>query len=234
MSGEHSYASEVELRRLGEAAAADGDTRRGRAGAAAAGAAAWDDRFSAAGDLGARLAATHAAAALAGAGACRTLFVHAGLAPGFVADAVAAAAAAGDDADAAARDTRGEAAIAALNARLAKALAAAHGPGLERADAPLFGAGGPFWLRALALGGERAACADVARTLKALGARRMVVGHTVQPGGARTRCGGALVLLDTGISGAYYDRPGAWECDAGTAAALETAGRRPLDTPPLA
>jgi hypothetical protein len=61
----------------------------------------------------------------------------------------------------------------------------------------------------------------------------MVVGHTVQPNGARTRCDGALVLLDTGMSVAYYDRAGAWECrEEEGAAALEPAGRRQLPTPP--
>jgi hypothetical protein len=218
MSGEHSYASDVELRALGEAAGA----APGSAAARAAGAAAWDTRFGAGGDLGSRLAGTHVAAALAGEGACRTLFVHAGLAPAF------ATAPDGDDGA-----SPGERIVRALNARLAKALSAAHGPRLPDADARLFGERGPFWLRSLALGPEAAACADVAATLAAVGSKRMVVGHTVQPNGARTRCGGALVLLDTGMSVAYYDRAGAWECrEEEGAAALEPAGRRQLPTPP--
>jgi hypothetical protein len=222
MSGESSYASDDELRRLG---AAEGGAAEGGGAALAAGRAVWDARFGAAGDLGRTLAGTHAAAALAGVGACRTLFVHAGLAPAFLPPPPGG--------DAGAQPAAGEAAVSQLNARLSAALSAAHGPALPARDARLFGEAGPFWLRAFALGGEAAACADVARTLRAAGATRMLVGHTVQQRGARTRCGGALVLLDTGISSAYYGQPGAWECRADEgAAALELAGRRPLATPP--
>ena len=208
LSGNSEYASSAELRRMG--AAAPGGSRS-PAAALAAGRLAWNALFGAAGELGKGLAATHEAAAVVGEGACRTLFVHAGLSPAF---------------------TQQRPVAEALTARLRTALARAHGPRLEASDGPLFGASGPFWLRKYALGGEAAACADVAKVLRAADAKRMVVGHTVQPQGARTRCGGALVLLDTGISRAYYGHPAAWECreDDG-AAALEQAGRRPLQTP---
>ena len=159
------------------------------------------------------LATTHEAAAVVGEGACRTLFVHAGLSPAFA---------------------QGAPVAEALTRRLRAALARAHGPRLEASDGPLFGASGPFWLRKLALGAEKAACDDVTRVLRVAEARRMVVGHTVQPQGARTRCGGALVLLDSGISRAYYGHPAAWECrEAEGAAVLEDSGRRPLPTPQL-
>ena len=208
MSGENEYASAVELRRLGQAQPGG---PRSAAAALSAGRRAWDALFSATGELGRVLAATHEAAAVVGEGACRTLFVHAGLSPAFAQQTPVAA---------------------ALTARLRAALAKAHGPRLAASDGPFFGASGPFWLRKLALGSEAAACADVAKVLRVADATRMVVGHTVQPRGARTRCGGALVLLDTGISRAYDGHPAAWECreDEG-AAALEEAGRRPLQTP---
>ena len=208
MSGENEYASQAELRRLGHAQPGG---PRSAAATLSAGRRAWDALFSATGELGRVLAATHEAAAVVGEGACRTLFVHAGLSPAFAQQMPVAA---------------------ALTARLRAALAKAHGPRLAASDGPFFGASGPFWLRKLALGSEAAACADVAKVLRAADATRMVVGHTVQPRGARTRCGGALVLLDTGISRAYDGHPAAWECreDEG-AAALEEAGRRPLQTP---
>ena len=208
MSGQNEYVSEAELRRLGQGQPGG---LRSAAAALSAGRRAWDALFSATGDLGRVLAATHEAAAVVGEGACRTLFVHAGLSPAFAKQSPVAP---------------------ALTARLRAALAKAHGPRLAASDGPFFGAAGPFWLRKLALGSEAAACADVAKVLRAADATRMVVGHTVQPQGARTRCGGALVLLDSGVSRAYYGSPAAWECrEVGGAAALEEAGRRPLQTP---
>ena len=211
MSAENEYASETELRRLGQAQPGG---PRAPAAALSAGRRAWDALFSANGELGRELAATHEAAAVVGEGACRTLFVHAGLSPAFAQKTPVAD---------------------ALTVRLRAALAKAHGPRLAAADEHFFGASGPFWLRRLALGSEAAACADVAKVLRAVDATRIVVGHTVQPQGARTRCGGALVLLDSGISRAYYGHPAAWECreDEG-AAALEEGGRRPLQTPQYA
>lgn len=68
---------------------------------------------------------------------------------------------------------------------------------------------GPVWTRLLSRGDEATvACPLLADALAAVGggARRMVVGHTVQQanGGAiATRCGGRLVLIDTGSS-SYY------------------------------
>src|SRR5690606_37904405 len=64
---------------------------------------------------------------------------------------------------------------------------------------------GPEWTRAY---GEPGAtdCALVAEALARAGARRMVIGHTVQSDGITTDCGDTLYRIDVGLS-AYYGGP---------------------------
>lgn len=169
----------------------------------------WAALFGPAGKLGRSIQAHHEAAVVAGEGRCRTLFVHAGLPASLIPPGGSGSA------------------VSLANARLATALAEHHGPNLEASDPGLFGANGPFWTRVPSTGSTRAACAHVDAALSATGAARMVVGHTVQEKGARTRCGGRLVLLDTGAS--YYDRPTAWGCSEESGAAVVTrAGTRAM------
>lgn len=63
---------------------------------------------------------------------------------------------------------------------------------------------GPVWTRAY--GGAEPDCAALATTLKALGAARMVVGHTPQQAGITSACGGALWRIDVGLA-AHYGGP---------------------------
>jgi hypothetical protein len=93
--------------------------------------------------------------------------------------------------------------------------AAAAPDGARALGGLLQGGGGPVWNRALALGAEAQVCPAVERLLFAAGgAARIVVGHSVQPGGrARSRCGGRVLLLDTGMSSGMADAPAAgWLC----------------------
>jgi len=46
-------------------------------------------------------------------------------------------------------------------------------------------------------------CAGVTTALAALGARRMVVGHTVQERGITSACDGALWRIDVGLARRY-------------------------------
>ena len=46
-------------------------------------------------------------------------------------------------------------------------------------------------------------CALLGRALDALGARRMVVGHTVQKGGISSACGERVYRIDVGLSRFY-------------------------------
>jgi hypothetical protein len=54
---------------------------------------------------------------------------------------------------------------------------------------------------------DEAACAVAAEALAAAGAARMVVGHTIQYGGANSVCDGAVWRIDTGMSSYYMDGP---------------------------
>ena len=73
---------------------------------------------------------------------------------------------------------------------------------------------GPVWSRHLSADPDAADCALLARSLRMLGAARMVVGHTVQEGGPRPQCGGLIWCIDAGLSAHY----------GGTTAVLEIAG----------
>ena len=72
------------------------------------------------------------------------------------------------------------------------------------------GARSPLWMRELSdpPGAEPppAACADLKQALAALGARRLVVGHTVQPE-INEACDGSVVRIDVGLSAAMLGAP---------------------------
>jgi hypothetical protein len=56
----------------------------------------------------------------------------------------------------------------------------------------------PVWTRAY--GGDDVDCAALGRVLKQLGARRMIVAHTVQKAGINSQCDGALWRIDVGMT----------------------------------
>jgi hypothetical protein len=60
---------------------------------------------------------------------------------------------------------------------------------------------GPAWTRTL--GGASADCNALDASLKQLGAKRMVVGHTVQPNGISSLCDGMLWRIDVGLAKHY-------------------------------
>jgi hypothetical protein len=86
--------------------------------------------------------------------------------------------------------------LAAIN-RAARCWLAGQGP----EPAVVADPEGPVWTRAY--GGEAPDCDRLAAALASLGARRMVVGHTVQPGGANAACDGRLWRIDVGMAAAY-------------------------------
>jgi hypothetical protein len=73
-----------------------------------------------------------------------------------------------------------------------------------RGTSSLLDDGSPVWTRALGL--DPVDCARLLRTLAELGAKRMVVGHTVQLEGITSVCDGALWRIDVGL-GAHYGGP---------------------------
>jgi Calcineurin-like phosphoesterase len=60
---------------------------------------------------------------------------------------------------------------------------------------------GPVWTRAYA--GEQVDCDELRRALALAGARRMIVAHTVQPGGITSACDGAVWRIDVGLAAIY-------------------------------
>lgn len=67
---------------------------------------------------------------------------------------------------------------------------------------------GPVWSRELA---EDSGCAKAKETLSLLGARRIVIGHTVQKDGIKSACEGRVHRIDVGMSRFYGGKPEALE-----------------------
>ena len=79
------------------------------------------------------------------------------------------------------------------------------------------------------------ACEELTRALTAMSASRMVVGHTTQrTGRIASRCGGALLGIDTGISAHYGGHHSAVQIRAGDATAIYPTGTEDLPDPPTA
>ena len=169
---------------------------------AAVGRSSWERRFHPVeGDIGARLRQQHMAAVVAGEGACRTLFVHAGLRVEHLKM---------PDANV---EPGAAALLDSLNRRLRTTLSHAR----ERGGAftGLTGNDGPLWYRGFSQRSDEAVCSEIRATLQAVGAWRMVVGHTITPSHkhALARCAGLLQMIDVGMSRAYYGSLAAWTCE---------------------
>jgi hypothetical protein len=67
----------------------------------------------------------------------------------------------------------------------------------------MYGSDGPVWYRGWALGAEEKVCQDIEGVLAKTGTRRMIMGHTPDFTGIKSRCGGKIIIIDTGISHAY-------------------------------
>ena len=65
---------------------------------------------------------------------------------------------------------------------------------------------GPVWTRAYSAEDHAPACATLKEALAAMGAKMMVVGHTVQRAGINPACEGAVYRVDVGLS-RYYGGP---------------------------
>jgi hypothetical protein len=78
----------------------------------------------------------------------------------------------------------------------------------KRRDAPaiLVAEDGPVWTRAYSSEDAPPDCADLGTALAELGAKRMVVGHTVQHRGVNSACDGKVWRIDVGLS-RYFGGP---------------------------
>lgn len=75
--------------------------------------------------------------------------------------------------------------------------------GTTREEARLYGSDGPLWYRGWAEENEAKVCAQVNQVLEKTGTRRMVMGHTPNLHSIVAKCGGKVLIIDTGISHAY-------------------------------
>lgn len=93
---------------------------------------------------------------------------------------------------------------------------------------------GPLWYRGLALEPEEVFAPELETILSKLGARAIVVGHTVAPNGTiRARFGGRVFQIDTGMLDADFfpgGKPSALEIVGDTVTAIYTDRREPLGT----
>jgi hypothetical protein len=80
-------------------------------------------------------------------------------------------------------------------------------PGMPLGTTPeetlMYGADGPVWYRGWALGSDKKVCKEIEGVLAKTGTRRMIMGHTPDFSGIKSRCGGKIIIIDTGISHAY-------------------------------
>jgi len=134
-----------------------------------------------------------------------TIFVHGGVTPEFAALG-----------------------IDGINTRARQHYFDRQGPG---GDA-ILGDTGPIWYRGYINDPEEQSCATLDRALEALGAKRMVVGHTTRRDGiVQARCGGRVTVIDIGISAHYGAHIGAWESINGDARAIMPSGPSDLPDP---
>ena len=105
--------------------------------------------------------------------------------------------------------------------------------GLFAAPEGVLGPDGPLWYRGFVVEDEASICGELEKSLAALGAKRMVVGHTTRSDGRiQARCQGRLHVIDVGISSAYGGNLAAWEMTNGDARALYPEGPTDLEDPP--
>jgi hypothetical protein len=91
----------------------------------------------------------------------------------------------------------------------------------QMAKSPMLAPIGPLWYRGYGLDDEPAICEEVRKFLKLVGAKRMIMGHTVQASGRiNTRCDGAIVLIDVGIYSFYGAHVGALDIRGDTLTAI--------------
>lgn len=120
----------------------------------------------------------------------------------------------------------------AVNAEARQALRAHLAEPAAAASSPVLGERGPLWYRGFVQDPAPQACAALARSLRALDAARMVVGHTTRRDGRiQVRCGGRLAVIDIGIAAHYGGNLGALELAGGDAWAVYPSGRVDLEDP---
>jgi hypothetical protein len=95
---------------------------------------------------------------------------------------------------------------------------------LRSLPAALGGEEAPVWTRVYGGDVDAAACDALGRTLKSVGAKRLIVGHTVQKSGINAACQDRVFRIDVGLSAYYGDNPVQVLEITGSGARVLTAG----------
>ena len=90
----------------------------------------------------------------------------------------------------------------------------------------LLASDGPVWSRNYSDDPDAEDCRLLEEVLSDLGARRMVVGHTVQDEGISPACGEMVWRIDVGLAAHYGGRPAVLELQNGTARVIEEEARQ--------
>lgn len=115
--------------------------------------------------------------------------------------------------------------LARLNAGVRQALSpdSAPPPGNIAEDPE-----GPLWYRGLATGDEVELAQHVDSVLAKFGVSHVVIGHTVTPGAILPRFGGKVIMIDVGLSAAYFATPALLLIEDGKAFTLHRGKRLEL------
>jgi hypothetical protein len=81
-----------------------------------------------------------------------------------------------------------------------------------------------LWYRGYVKQPEHVICRSLQNALDAIGAKRMIVGHTTQDGKILRRCHGRLYVIDVGITKVYGGHCGAIEIVGDTVTGLYCEG----------
>lgn len=85
---------------------------------------------------------------------------------------------------------------------------------------------GPLWYRGYAGDDELKLANEIKVIQERYGIRHVVVGHTVSKDGVMSRCGGAIVMIDVGLSRAYDGVPACLEIEGGEFRVMTVDGSR--------
>jgi hypothetical protein len=104
---------------------------------------------------------------------------------------------------------------------------------LPQLPSMLSGEDAPVWTRAFGSPEvDEATCQTLGRVLSQVGAKRLVVGHTVQKDGISSACGERLFRIDVGLSAYYGDNPAQVLEITAQGTRILKAGSSPVTTQP--
>jgi len=114
-----------------------------------------------------------------------------------------------------------------LNRQVREGLQGDRAAGLARSSS------GPLWYRGLAEKPEDEVAGEVQTILKAHGAKRIVIGHTVSKGAISCRANGQVVMIDVGMTKAFGGTAACLVIEGDNAFAVTENGQAELPSPAM-